>query len=114
MLHYQMIWCIICIRLGHLKYGESLLLCVGYKLYESFLILNSELYTRSSDLFIIKRIRDLIVYKLECEQQTYKWQSCRIACEAHTIGRRPSMEDDHILIDKYFITDKQIHQVQHQ
>eukprot|EP01084_Bolivina_argentea_P123011 218016_1 len=101
------------VRLGHLKYGETLLECIGYTKSDDFLTLSSSLYTRSSDLFIIKRVRDVIVYRLEkitskfklvprqCEQQTYKWQSCRMACEAHTIGRRPSMEDDHILVDNY-------------
>eukprot|EP01084_Bolivina_argentea_P123013 218018_1 len=106
------------VRLGHLKYGQLLLECIGYKLEgnnnnSDFLILPSSLYTTSTDLYIIKRIRDLIVYRLEKitskfrlvprqnELASHKWLCCKHAVEAHTIGRRPSMEDDHILIDNF-------------
>eukprot|EP01084_Bolivina_argentea_P024703 45984_1 len=78
-----------------------------------FLMLPSTLYTTSSDLFIIKRIRDLTVYRLEKisakfrlvprqhELASHKWLCCKMAVEAHTIGRRPAMEDDHILVDNF-------------
>lgn len=102
------------VRLGHLKYGELLLKCIGYKLDNNdFLILPSSLYTTSRDLFIIKRIRDLTVYRLEKitskfrlvprqhELASHKWLCCKHAVEAHTIGRRPAMEDDHILVDNF-------------
>mmetsp|Transcript_69961 Transcript_69961/g.111271 ORF Transcript_69961/g.111271 Transcript_69961/m.111271 type:complete len:447 (+) Transcript_69961:195-1535(+) len=102
------------VRLGHLKHGAALLKCIGYKVDSTdFLILPSSLYTTSGDLFIIKRIRDLTVYRLEKitskfrlvprqhELASHKWSCCKHAVEAHTIGRRPAMEDDHILLDTY-------------
>merc|ERR1740123_399529 len=102
------------VRLGHLKHGESMLALIGYKQNKNnFLILPAQLYTTSRDLFIIKRIRDLTVARLEqitakfksiprqTESPSHAWSCCKHAVEAHTIGRRPSMEDDHILIDSY-------------
>merc|ERR1719334_2304368 len=115
------------VRLGHLKHGQSLLECIGYRLEaasaqqsqpqnsatSTFLVLPSHLYTSSRDLFIMKRVRDLTVYRLEKittkfrtvprqhEVPTHQWTSCLHAVEAHTIGRRPTMEDDHILVDNF-------------
>jgi len=110
------------VRLGHLKHGQALLECIGYRLDTSansaattstFLVLPSHLYTSSRDLFLMKRIRDLTVYRLEKittkfksvprqhEVPTHQWTSCLHAVEAHTIGRRPTMEDDHILVDNF-------------
>ncbi len=34
-------------------------------------------------------------------KEGHEWSSCRFACEAHDIGRRGSMEDDHLLIDSF-------------
>eukprot|EP00485_Elphidium_margaritaceum_P011785 CAMPEP_0202694182 /NCGR_PEP_ID=MMETSP1385-20130828/8103_1 /ASSEMBLY_ACC=CAM_ASM_000861 /TAXON_ID=933848 /ORGANISM="Elphidium margaritaceum" /LENGTH=434 /DNA_ID=CAMNT_0049349981 /DNA_START=70 /DNA_END=1374 /DNA_ORIENTATION=+ len=101
------------VRLGHIKYGESLLTCIGYRVHEDFLILPSALFTTSNDLHIIKQVRNLIVIRLEKvtatfrevprqhELATHKWSCCLHAVEAHTIGRRPTMEDDHIMLDTF-------------
>ena len=54
------------VRLGHLKNGESLLQCIGYKRDSNdFLMLPTNLYTTSRDLFVIKRVRDVTVHRLE-------------------------------------------------
>jgi len=101
------------VRLGHLKHGESLLKCIGYKLDSDFLILPASLYTKNQDLHSIKRVRDLTVYRLDeitakfrmvprqHELPSHHWTCCKQAVEAHTIGRRPTMEDDHILVDAF-------------
>merc|ERR1719295_1402396 len=101
------------VRLGHLEHGQELLRCIGYKLESDFLILPAVLYTKSLDLAVIKRVRDIIVHRIENitskfrmvprqhELPSHKWTCCKQAVEAHTIGKRPSMEDDHILVDKF-------------
>merc|ERR1719295_205302 len=101
------------VRLGHLQHGEELLRCIGYKLDSDFLILPAAHYTKSLDLAVIKRVRDIIVHRIENitskfrmvprqhELPSHKWTCCKQAVEAHTIGKRPSMEDDHILVDNF-------------
>jgi len=66
-------------------------------------------------IILLMYIKNVVLQKLEevsirfknvpTVNKNHAWSSTRHSCVSHSIGRRTTMEDDHILIDNFFEKD---------